>query len=116
MRNFIIIAVGAALLASAPLAASAQSASQTVGSGNRHGNFAPNPPMGMNPPARAPDIDPYGRWDSEWGNRPPAPPKHYSKRTKWYQHVRACSARYRSYNPRTDTYIVRRGVSRTCRL
>jgi hypothetical protein len=116
MRKFLTIAIGAALLASAPLAASAQSGSQSVGPGDRHGNFEPNRSPGMNPPGRAPDIDPYGRWDNGWGHRPPAPPKHYAKRGYWYQHVRACSARYRSYNPRTDTYQVRRGVAARCRL
>ena len=34
----------------------------------------------------------------------------------WRRHVRACSARYRSYNPRTDRYVVRRGVMARCYL
>jgi enoyl reductase-like protein len=29
---------------------------------------------------------------------------------------RACAARYRTYNPRTDTYTVRPGVTARCRL
>jgi len=32
------------------------------------------------------------------------------------RHVRACQQRYRSYNPRTDRYVVRRGVTRRCTL
>lgn len=31
-------------------------------------------------------------------------------------HQRACAQRYRSYNPRTDRYVVRRGVTARCRL
>ena len=31
-------------------------------------------------------------------------------------HVRRCAARYRSYDPRTDTFIARPGVRRKCRL
>ena len=118
MRKFMTIAIGVALLASAPLAASAQSASQANGPGDRHGNFEPNRSPGMDRPGNGPDRNDnqYGRWDNGWGNRPPPPPKTYSKRGNWYQHVRSCSARYRSYNPRTDMYQVRRGVMARCRL
>jgi hypothetical protein len=118
MRHFMIIAVGAALLAGAPLAASAQSASQIVGTGNQRGNYEPDRRPGMDRPGNGPtwNGDNYGRWDNGWGRRPPPPPKHFGKQGRWYQHVRACSARYRSYNPRTDTYQVRRGVNRVCRL
>jgi hypothetical protein len=31
-------------------------------------------------------------------------------------HQRACAQRYRSYNPATDTYIPRPGVTARCRL
>lgn len=34
----------------------------------------------------------------------------------WYAHVRICEARYASYDPRTDRYLVRRGVWARCRL
>ena len=34
----------------------------------------------------------------------------------WRRHVRRCMATYRSYNPRTDRYVVRRGVTARCRL
>jgi hypothetical protein len=32
------------------------------------------------------------------------------------RHARACARRYPSYNPRTDRYVVRRGVTARCRL
>lgn len=35
---------------------------------------------------------------------------------RWNRHVRACKRAYSSYNPRTDHYQVRRGVTRRCRL
>lgn len=31
-------------------------------------------------------------------------------------HQRACAQRYRSYNPATDTYTVRPGITARCRL
>ncbi len=58
----------------------------------------------------------YGKWDSRWGARPAAPPRHWSKRADWYRHVRGCQQRFNSYNPRTDTYSLRRGVTRRCTL
>jgi len=32
------------------------------------------------------------------------------------RHVEACKRKYRSYNPRTDRYTVRPGVTRRCTL
>ena len=55
------------------------------------------------------------RWDSRWG-RPVQPPRYWGRRDGWNRHVRACFAAYRTYNPRTDTYLVRRGVTARCRL
>ena len=55
------------------------------------------------------------RWDPKWGREVRAP-QHWGNRGGWNRHVRACFAKYRSYNPRTDTYIVRRGVTARCRL
>ncbi len=55
------------------------------------------------------------RWDNRWG-RPVMAPRHWGQRQGWNRHVRACFNAYRSYNPRTDTYIVRRGVAVRCRL
>lgn len=46
-----------------------------------------------------------------WDNR-----RAYRGGGSWRRHVRRCMARYRSYNPRTDRYVVRRGVTRRCRL
>lgn len=55
------------------------------------------------------------RWDSHWGREVRAP-RHWGNRRGWNRHVRACYARYRTYNARTDLYIVRRGVYARCRL
>lgn len=60
--------------------------------------------------------DRWGRWDNRWGGRPTPPPRHWTRASDWYRHVHACQVRYRSYNPRTDTYVVRRGVLVRCRL
>ncbi|CAN5180530.1 hypothetical protein BH09PSE1_BH09PSE1_29220 [soil metagenome] len=67
-----------------------------------------------NGPGRGDDR--YGRWDSSWGSRPNGPPRGWTRTNDWYRHVRACSQRYRSYNPRTDTYVVRHGRTAMCRL
>jgi hypothetical protein len=59
----------------------------------------------------------YGNWNNSWGSRPGAPTGAYRGRhNDWYRHVRSCQQRYNSYNPRTDTYAVRRGVTRRCTL
>ena len=55
------------------------------------------------------------RWENRWG-RVVAPPRYWGNRPGWNRHVRACFAAYRSYNPRTDSYIVRRGVTARCNL
>jgi hypothetical protein len=61
-------------------------------------------------------VDPRDdRWDNRWG-RPVAAPGYWGRRDGWNRHVRACFNAYRSYNPRTDTYVVRRGVTARCRL
>ena len=54
-------------------------------------------------------------WDNRWGQRP-ARHRGWGNRPGWYRHVRACQMRYRSYNPRTDMFVVRRGVMARCRL
>lgn len=89
---------------------------------------APRPPQDRQqarphqPAPRQPDRhqptagQPYGQWNNGWGQRPPAPPKHWSRRGDWYRHVRACQQRFRSYDPRTDTYVVSRGNRRRCTL
>lgn len=58
----------------------------------------------------------YGNWNTSWGARPAAPPRHFTRTSDWYRHVRACQQRYRSYNPSTDRYTVRRGQTALCRL
>ncbi|MDB5452454.1 MAG: hypothetical protein JWO33_1032 [Caulobacteraceae bacterium] len=55
------------------------------------------------------------RWDPSWGREVRAP-SHWGARAGWNRHVRACKMRYNSYNPRTDTYMVRRHVTARCRL
>lgn len=64
-------------------------------------------------PAQQPN---YGTWNDNWGPRPSAPPSHWEKTGDWYRHVRACQQRYRSYNPRTDTYRAYSGRDRRCTL
>lgn len=105
-----LLAVAAGLMAlSAPLA-SAQAAVQ-------------NRPAAQHQEPRRDDSrndrqtnDRYGRWDNSWGARPSAPPRHFTRTSDWYRHVRACQQRYRSYDARTDRYTVRRGQTAICRL
>ncbi|WP_409934940.1 BA14K family protein [Novosphingobium sp. 9] len=48
---------------------------------------------------------------------PPPPPPHWRhSHDQWQRHVEQCSERYRSYNPRTDRYVYRRGHTAICRL
>ncbi|MBU4434205.1 MAG: BA14K family protein [Alphaproteobacteria bacterium] len=119
MRKLMILALGAALVAGAPMTASAQ-ADHRPGMGQPGGHPGMNnQDMGRGPQDHGqPNMDhsPYGQWNMGWGHRPPAPPKHFKRHDNWYQHVRACTVRYRSYNPRTDLYMVRRGVMARCRL
>lgn len=48
----------------------------------------------------------------------PTRPQHWGNRSEasWTRHVRACQQRYRSYNARTDRYVVRAGQTALCRL
>ncbi|QTC90974.1 BA14K family protein [Brevundimonas goettingensis] len=120
----LLIAAAAGLMTLSALPASAGAAPQ-----ERPYNAGPmNGPMNHGPDRGGPDRggpnhggpgrpgDQYGNWDDHWGARPPAPPRNWSRQNDWYRHVRACSQRYRSYNPRTDSYTVRRGVFARCRL
>ncbi|HEX8471417.1 MAG TPA: BA14K family protein [Brevundimonas sp.] len=88
--------------------------------GPGHNNSGPNRPGQGRPdqagPNRPGQSSQYGNWDDRWGARPSAPPRGWGRNNDWYRHVRACSQRYRSYNPRTDTFVVRRGVAARCRL
>lgn len=65
-------------------------------------------------PAKSARNEPYGRWDQSWGARPPAPPRHWTKKSDWHRHVRACQQKYRSYDARTDTYRTYQGRTRRC--
>ena len=55
------------------------------------------------------------RWDPAWGRQVRAP-RYWGQRIGWNRHVGACMRAYRSYNPRTDTYTVRRHVYGRCTL
>lgn len=108
-----LLAVAAALMTvSAPLA-SAEAATQNRPSAERQDDRAQGPSRS---PAQNRNDDRYGRWDSSWGARPAAPPRHFTRTSDWYRHVRACQQRYRSYDARTDRYTVRRGQTAVCRL
>ncbi len=71
---------------------------------------------GRGPDRNEAGNDRYGRWDSNWGSRPPAPPRHFTRTADWNRHVRACQQRFRSYDARTDRYVPRRGQTAVCRL
>lgn len=106
--------ISVALLIGAPVAALAQSGHRPPA--GQHAQ--PNKPTPSRPPAnhRPSTNDSYGVWNSGWGARPPAPPKHWARNGDWYRHVRACQQRYRSYNARTDSYRTYRGKHVRCRL
>lgn len=84
---------------------------------NRNSNNPGARPLGDRDRDGVPNAyDPRdNRWDNRWG-RPVPPPRYWNQRNNWNRHVRVCFDRYRSYNPRTDTYVVRRGVTARCRL
>lgn len=77
---------------------------------------APKPQAAKQPPPTQQPSSRYGNWNSGWGARPPSPPKHWTKTDQWYAHVRACQQRYRSYDPRTDTFRTDSGQRRRCTL
>lgn len=115
MRNTrtILAAMAAGLMALSAIPASAapqqhNNAPQQQQRGNDHANGRDN--------GRGNAASEYGTWNTGWGARPPAPPRSFSRRNDWYRHVRACGQRYRSYNPATDRYTVRRGQTAICRL
>lgn len=116
----LIAAAAAGLMALSALPAAANAAPQE----RRYEQDRPGPGHGPDrgPPGHGPDRggpghdDRYGRWENSWGVRPAGPPRSWTRQSDWYRHVRACSQRFRSYNPRTDTYVVRRGRTAQCRL
>lgn len=109
MKFLIHCAIGAAMIVATPSIASAQSREP-----HQKAQPAPTPKQAL--PARPSGNEPYGRWDRSWGNRPSAPPKHWTRKGDWYRHVRACQQKYRSYNARTDTYRTGAGKTRRCPL
>lgn len=137
MRKILIAAAaGLMTLSALPVAANAATAASQVrpyNSAPANGpqrpdqqRYEPPRPGQMRPDQHRPDHggpmtpgrgdDQYGRWDAGWGARPAGPPRHFSRQNDWYRHVRACSQRYRSYDARTDRYVVRRGQTAICRL
>lgn len=118
MKTLTILGVAAVLTLGATAQASAQ---RPLGDRDRDGvpNVVDprndNGPLGDRDHDGRPNAYDNDRWDARWG-REVRPPKHWGKRGGWNRHVRACFDRYRSYNPRTDTYMVRRGVYARCRL
>jgi predicted lipid-binding transport protein (Tim44 family) len=132
--NTALIAVAAGLmtLSALPVAAAAQQRPQPApmqpqqhnGSPmQQHNTPQPQPYQSQNRPNQGsnhgsnngPDNR-YGNWNTSWGARPAGPPRNFTRSSDWYRHVRACQQRFRSYNPATDRYTVRRGQTAVCRL
>ncbi len=134
MRNLMIAAAaGLMTLSAIPFAAAAASAEPQMRPYTQQGPMTPQQrPDRHDGPMSGPMTGPnhndgrgdhngrgddrYGRWDSNWGARPAGPPRGWTRTNDWYRHVRACSQRYRSYDARTDRYVVRRGQTAMCRL
>ncbi|RZJ32918.1 MAG: hypothetical protein EON86_20245 [Brevundimonas sp.] len=105
--------------ATAPMAASAATADQNrpqQQQPHRDNDRRDNDRNDRNDRSDRNTNDRHGRWDNRWGARPPAPPRSFARAGDWNRHVRACQQRYRSYNPSTDRYTVRRGQTAVCRL
>lgn len=132
MKKLLMRALGAAMLMAIPVGVSAQHSAQTR---TDHREDQRRPATTQTPakkqaaqkkPAQTQKSaaarnsnhtnSPYGRWDQSWGAQPPAPPKHWSKKSDWHRHVRACQQKYRSYNARTDSYRTQSGKTLRCRL
>ena len=103
----------ASFLAVAPAATMAQPVSHPPGGHTTRPMPPPSPPGDHRPGATRPSD---GNWHNGWGPRPPAPPAHWTRQGDWYRHVRECQRRFRSYNPRTDTYRLRNGKRVRCRF
>ncbi|NBW14834.1 MAG: BA14K family protein [Caulobacteraceae bacterium] len=117
MRKLLIAAAaGLMTLSALPASAGAAPQERPYNAGPMNGPMNHGPQHGPGPVVRPGPDGMYGTWDDHWGARPPAPPRGWTRHNDWYRHVRACSQRYRSYNPRTDSYTVRRGVFARCRL
>ncbi|WP_374573705.1 BA14K family protein [Phenylobacterium sp.] len=118
MRRFALIGLAAAGLALPSAAAFAQAPRQDqpkaeTAKPQTGKQEAPGKPAAQAAPGKG-ETERYGRWETSWGAKPPAPPKTFAKPADWHRHVRACQLRYKSYNPRTDTFMIRPGVARRC--
>ncbi len=71
----------------------------------------PYPPQGYRPPPRPP-VAYYPR--PPMPSYPPAYPRPPVYGSGWSAHVAWCQARYRTYNPATNTYFIRIGVPAVC--
>lgn len=72
------------------------------------------PPMG--PHMGQPGMGPGPGHMGMHADMPP-PPRHWMHgETAWNRHVELCRKRFKTYNPKTDRYIPRRGITRRCRL
>ncbi|WP_428678534.1 BA14K family protein [Sphingopyxis sp.] len=100
------------MLAGALTAVGLAMAPQVAAQGRPQAGHQQTPPKKETPKA---DTR-FGQWNSGWGAKPPAPPKHFTKQGEWYRHVRACQVKFRSYNPRTDTYRASGNRTLRCRL
>lgn len=99
-----------------PTPAPAPGRPQTMPAPGAPANGGSGPRPYMPQPGAGPGDMSYGRWDSGWGARPPAPPAHFTRHDDWYRHVRACQQRYKSYDPRTDMFVPRAGRTARCTL
>lgn len=114
--------LGAALLVVIPASALAQASprpqdrKESTASKPEHARQAEPAPARNDGKARQASDRTYGTWNSSWGSRPPAPPRHWTKTADWHRHVRACQVKFRSYDARTDTYRTHSGKTRRCTL
>lgn len=124
MLKYVAHALSLALLAAAPAAAMAQS-DQRPGqnreearqqSREQQTRSNQQQPRRQGQGDRQASPQPYGEWSNSWGSRPPAPPAHWTRKSNWYAHVRACKQRFRSYNPATNSYRAGGGKTRRCAL
>lgn len=117
MQKFLAGALGAALVLIAPTAASAQARHDPAPHAQARHQQTRTTVRTQTRTTTTTTRGNYGNWNNSWGARPSAPTAAYKGRhNDWYRHVRACQQRYRSYNPRTDTYNLRAGVNRRCTL
>lgn len=120
-KTLIALAAGLMAVSALPAVSTAQEHPYTAGPMQNHGmqdHSMQN--RGMHDNDRNSDHDRrhndrWGRWDTHWGARPAAPPRHWTRTSDWYRHVRACQVRYHSYNPSRDMYRTRTAWVR-CRL